>query len=162
MRLNDLKIPAGSRKVGKRVGRGPGSGLGKTSGRGNKGAKSRSGYTKKIGFSGGAMPILRRIPKRGMSKGSKQNMMRNLRTEYFVLKTSFFNRFETGSVINEEYLLKNNVIRPSMIKKIKILSDGKLEKKIIFSDEFMFSGNAVKEIESKGGSFAVGEKDKKE
>jgi large subunit ribosomal protein L15 len=92
MRLNNLTVPKGSRKKVKRVGRGSSSGKGKTCGRGQNGAKSRTGYTQGRGFEGGQMPIQRKVPKRGMSKGSKQNMMRNIRIQYKLIKTSFFNR----------------------------------------------------------------------
>lgn len=151
MRLNDLQIPEGSRKKRKRIGRGSSSGHGKTSGRGHKGAKSRSGYKTKPGFEGGQMPIQRKVPKRGMSRGSKQNMMRHIKEEYVIFHTSFFNKFEDGTTISEELLLKEGIISPKDFSKIKILSDKKLEKKVNFTKEFKFSKSAEEEIKSKGG-----------
>lgn len=151
MRLNNLKVPTGSKKERKRIGRGTSSGSGKTSGKGQKGQKSRSGYKSKIGYEGGQMPIQRKVPKRGMSRGSKQNMMRHEKTEYVILNTSIFNRFDDNTEINEELLLKEGIINTKDFSLIKILSDGKLEKKLVFSKEFKFSKNAEKEIKEKAG-----------
>ncbi|MCD6578998.1 50S ribosomal protein L15 [bacterium] len=151
MRLNDLKVPKGSKKERKRIGRGTSSGSGKTSGKGHGGQKSRSGYKSKPGFEGGQMPIQRKVPKRGMSKGSKQNMMRHEKTEYVIFNTSYFNKFQENTVISEELLLKEGIIKPKDFSLIKVLSDGKLEKKLSFSKELHFSKSAEKEIQGKGG-----------
>jgi large subunit ribosomal protein L15 len=157
MRLNNLTVPKGSRKKVKRVGRGSSSGKGKTCGRGQNGAKSRTGYTQGRGFEGGQMPIQRKVPKRGMSKGSKQNMMRNIRIQYKLIKTSFFNRFDNGTKIDEKFLISNSIIKPMEINSVKILSDKKLEKKINFIYGFSFSENAIAEIESQGGTVTIKE-----
>ncbi len=155
MRLNDLRISENSRKKRKRIGRGTSSGHGKTAGRGHKGQKSRTGSKSKAGYEGGQMPIQRKVPKRGMSKGSKQNMMRNLKRDYVIMKVSFFNRFDEGTVISEELLLSKSLIKTSALKRIKILSDKKLEKKLEFTNEFAFSKNALKEVTDKGGNVQV-------
>ena len=155
MRLHDLRISENSRKKRKRIGRGTSSGYGKTAGRGHKGQLSRTGYKSKAGYEGGQMPIQRKVPKRGMSKGSKQNMMRNLKKDYVIMQVSFFNRFDEGTIISEELLLSKSFIKPSALKRIKILSDKKLEKKLEFTNEFAFSKNALKEITDKGGSVQV-------
>ncbi len=151
MRLNNLKVAKGSKKDRKRIGRGTSSGSGKTSGKGHGGQKSRSGYKSKIGFEGGQMPIQRKVPKRGMSRGSKQNMMRHEKTEHVIFHTSYFNSFDENTVISEEFLLKEGIITPKDFSLIKILSDGKLEKKLVFSKEISFSKSAEKEIQDKGG-----------
>ena len=91
MKLHELKPAAGSRKSPKRVGRGPGSGTGKTAGRGHKGQKSRSGYSKKPGFEGGQMPLHRRLPKRGFTN--------IFRTEYRIVNVDRLSAFEAGSVV---------------------------------------------------------------
>ena len=97
MRLHDIKPAPGARRPRKRLGRGPGSGSGKTSGRGEKGQKSRSGYSSKRGFEGGQMPLHRRLPKRGF--------VNIFRTTHRIVNVDSFNGFEAGSVIAPEQML---------------------------------------------------------
>ena len=151
MRLHNLKINKGSRKRKNRLGRGSSSGHGIRCGKGTKGQKKRSGYKKKPGFEGGQMSILRKAPKVGLSRGSKQNRMRHEKRDNRIFKTSFFNRFDEETTVSEEFLLQEGIIKPADFGNIKVLSDKKLEKKVEFSGEIKFSKNAVKEIEENGG-----------
>src|ERR1044071_1344177 len=96
MELNDLKPKKGSRHAKKRVGRGPGSGHGKTAGRGEKGQKSRSGYSRMLGFEGGQMPLVRRLPKRGFTNIFKK--------EYATVNVSELDRFDDGATVDEHAL----------------------------------------------------------
>ncbi len=140
MNLSDLRPPAGSRKKPKRVGRGPGSGHGVTSGRGEKGQKSRSGYSRRPGFEGGQMPLVRRVPKRGF--------VNIFRTEYVTLNVARFNELE-GDEFTPESLLASRVIsKPG--DGLKILGDGELSRKITISAH-RFSKSAKEKIEAAGG-----------
>ena len=152
MRLHNLKINKGSKKRKRRLGRGSSSGHGIRCGKGTKGQKKRSGYKKKPGFEGGQMSILRKAPKVGMSRGTKQNRMRHEKTVYKTFNTSFFNRFDEETTVSEEFLLQEGFIKPADFGKIKVLSDKKLEKKVDFSGEIKFSASAKKEVEEKGGT----------
>jgi len=118
--LNNLSPNKGARKAKKRVGRGPGSGLGKTAGRGHKGARSRSGYTAKPGFEGGQMPLHRRLPKRGFTNIFK--------TTYKIISLSDLDTFEDGATIDRQALLDAGLIteRDTIIK---ILANGEISKK---------------------------------
>jgi large subunit ribosomal protein L15 len=140
MNLSNLHPAAGSRKSRKRVGRGPGSGLGKTSGRGHKGQKAGSGYSRKRGFEGGQMPLHRRIPKRGFT-----NIFRKEYTEV--------NLDDLEKVKKEEINLKD-LVEARLIKReseaVKILGRGQLaSSKIIHAHKF--SQSAQKKIEEAGG-----------
>ncbi|MCI5148601.1 MAG: 50S ribosomal protein L15 [Candidatus Electrothrix sp. MAN1_4] len=119
--LNNLSPNKGARKAKKRVGRGPGSGLGKTAGRGHKGARSRSGYTAKPGFEGGQMPLHRRLPKRGFTN--------TFRTTYKIVSLSDLDRFEDGATVDRQALLDVGLIseRDTMIK---VLANGEISKKV--------------------------------
>jgi large subunit ribosomal protein L15 len=141
MKLHDLKPAAGARKKPKRVGRGPGSTLGKTSGRGDKGQKSRSGYSAKLGFEGGQMPLHRRIPKRGFT-----NVFRK---EYRAVNVNRLNGFESGSVVDVEALEKAGVLKKGTTP-VKILGNGDLNVALTVRAQ-KFSESAAKKIEAAGG-----------
>ncbi|MCI5212768.1 MAG: 50S ribosomal protein L15, partial [Candidatus Electrothrix sp. ATG2] len=119
--LNNLSPNKGARKAKKRVGRGPGSGLGKTAGRGHKGARSRSGYSSKPGFEGGQMPLHRRLPKRGFTNTFK--------TTYKIISLSDLERFEDGATVDRQALLDAGLVseRDTMIK---VLANGEISKKV--------------------------------
>jgi large subunit ribosomal protein L15 len=145
MELSNLKPKKGSRHAKKRVGRGPGSGHGKTSSRGEKGQKSRSGFSRKLGFEGGQMPLQRRLPKRGFTN--------IFRTSYAVLNLSDLEeRFETGATVDRDALKAAGLVRGA--RKIKVLGDGDLTKKLtVHADKF--SKSAREKIEAAGGSCQV-------
>src|SRR5512132_4307660 len=120
--LNSLRPAKGSTHKKKRVGRGPGSGLGKTAGRGEKGQKSRSGYSRKIGFEGGQMPLHRRLPKRGFTNIFKR--------EFAIVNTSDLERlFDDGATIDELAMREARLIK-GRHEGIKVLGDGKVSKKL--------------------------------
>lgn len=141
MYLNSIKSAAGSKKNKLRVGRGMGSGIGKTCGRGHKGQKSRAGGFHKVGFEGGQMPIQRRLPKRGFSTIKELNICE--------LKLSGINDF-SDQEINLQLLKKLKVIS-NKVKKVKILNSGTLDKKIQIKG-ILVTNSAKKTIESHGGS----------
>lgn len=141
MELSNLKPKKGSRRPRKRVGRGPGSGHGKTSGRGEKGQKSRSGYSRMLGFEGGQMPLHRRLPKRGFTNIFKK--------EYAVLNLSDLERFEAGTTVDESALRKAGVVK-GRFAGIKVLGDGEITKKLTVHAH-KFSKTAKERIEAAGG-----------
>ena len=142
MFLHELRSPKGSRKRKYPVGRGQGSGHGKTSGRGTKGQMSRAGRAVLHGLEGGQMPLHRRIPH---LKGFK-----NTRKEEFnLINVSQLEKFEEGSVIDYEALYKMGMLMKTNAK-VKILGDGELNKKYIVKADY-FSKNAVLKIEKAGG-----------
>ncbi len=142
--LSNLSPSPGSRKPKKRLGRGHGTGHGKTSGRGHKGYKARSGSGIKPGFEGGQMPIQRRLPKRGFN-----NIFRN---EYAIVNVRDLNKMRSGSKVTRESLLKHGLIKASDTK-VKILGDGELTKKFTVTVDKV-SKSAQQKIESAGGSVA--------
>ena len=142
MELNNLKPRKGARHAKKRVGRGPGSGHGKTSSRGEKGQKSRSGFSRSLGFEGGQMPLDRRLPKRGFT-----NIFKN---EHAVLNVSDLERFYNGMTVDELALRKAGLVKGKN-DGIKILGDGKLSKKLTVHAT-KFSVAARKQIEAAGGT----------
>src|SRR5215218_10081392 len=144
--LNNLKPAAGSTHKKKRVGRGPGSGLGKTAGRGNKGQKSRSGYSMKIGFEGGQMPLQRRLPKLGFTNIFKKQWIE-------VTLATLNERFEAGDEITPETLHSRGVIAKGK-RDIVVLGTGELTKKLIISAH-RFTKGARKKIEDAGGTINV-------
>lgn len=145
MKLHELRPAAGSKQSAKRVGRGSGSGLGKTSGKGQKGQKSRSGGGVRPGFEGGQMPLYRRLPKRGFT-----NIFAK---EYVEVNVSRLNIFEDGTEVTPEVLKANGVI--SKIKDgVKIMGNGELEKKLVIKAT-KFTKGAVEKIESMGGKVEV-------
>jgi large subunit ribosomal protein L15 len=145
--LNKLKAPAGSTHKKKRVGRGPGSGLGKTAGRGNKGQKSRSGYSMKRGFEGGQMPLHRRLPKRGFTNTFKRQWAE-------VNIADLEKVFETGASVTPEALVEHGLVRKSMQKSVVILGQGELKKTLTVSAH-RFSASAKQKIEAAGGKAIV-------
>ena len=145
MRQNELKPAAGSRKNRKRVGRGPGSGLGKTSGRGEKGQKSRSGFSHKRGFEGGQMPLHRRIPKRGF--------VNIFRKEYLTVNVERLNRFEAGAVVTPESLRDAGLLHKGSLD-VKVLGNGDL-KVALTVRAHKFTGAAARKIEESGGKAEV-------
>ncbi|WP_430789249.1 50S ribosomal protein L15 [Virgibacillus flavescens] len=145
MKLHEMKAAEGSRKERNRVGRGMSSGNGKTSGRGHKGQKSRSGGGTRPGFEGGQMPLFQRLPKRGFT-----NIHRK---EFAVVNLETLNRFEDGTEITPELLLEEGVV--SKLKAgIKVLGNGAVEKKFTVKAH-KFSASAKKAIEAAGGQTEV-------
>ncbi|HUP43896.1 MAG TPA: 50S ribosomal protein L15 [Thermoanaerobaculia bacterium] len=142
MELNNLKPKKGARKTRKRVGRGPGSGHGKTAGRGEKGQKSRSGFSRQLGFEGGQMPLHRRLPKRGFTNIFKK--------EYAVVNVSELDRFDNGATVDEASLREAGLVKGKK-DGIKILGHGKLSKKLTVQAT-KFSESARKHIEAAGGT----------
>ena len=142
MKLHDLSPAKGSRRPRKRIGRGPGSGLGKTAGRGHKGQRSRSGFSQRRGFEGGQMPLVRRVPKRGFT-----NIFRR---EYAVVNVRDLAGLE--GEITPETLLENGLVRRG--KPVKVLADGEL-KKALTVKAHKFSAAARAKIESAGGKCEV-------
>lgn len=145
--LNNIKAPVGATHKKKRVGRGPGSGLGKTAGRGNKGQKSRSGYSSKRGFEGGQMPLHRRLPKRGFTNIFKREWAE-------VNLADLEKLFDNGATVAPEALVELGLVRKSMIKSVVVLGQGTLQKKLTVSAH-RFSGSAKSKIEAAGGSTQV-------
>jgi large subunit ribosomal protein L15 len=142
MDLSNLKPPKGATRNRKRVGRGPGSGQGKTAGRGNKGAQSRSGYHKKRGFEGGQMPLHRRVPKRGF-----HNLFR---VEYAVVNLDdLAARFAAGSVVTPEALRELRLVTRKL--PIKVLGRGDIGIRLTVKAH-KFSGKAAEKIAAAGGS----------
>ncbi len=141
MKLDDLKPVAGSNKNRKRVGRGDGSGHGKTSCRGHKGQGARSGGGTKPGFEGGQMPLQRRLPKRGFHNPS--------RIEMSVVNLERLEVFPSGSEVTPERLVQQGLVR-GKDKRIKILGDGSLSKSLIVKAHG-FSAKAKEKIEALGG-----------
>ena len=144
MKLNELKSAEGSRTVGKRVGRGYGSGLGKNSGTGSKGQKSRSGGGVRIGFEGGQSPIFRRSPKRGFSNYCAK--------EYVVVNLSDLEKMKVSKVTLES--LKEAGVVKSNLNTLKVLGRGTLTKKLTVVAN-KFSESAKKAIEDAGGKIEV-------
>ena len=146
MKLYNMYPASGSRKEKKRVGRGAGSGLGKTSGRGEKGQKARSGGGVKPWFEGGQLPLYRRLPKRGFTNAL-------FKTEYAVINLSDLNKFEDGAVITPELLKEMGLVKKEL-SGIKVLGKGKLEKKLVVKAH-KFSNVAKEQIEKLGGKIEV-------
>ena len=144
MKLHELSTNQ-SRKSRKRVGRGPGSGLGKTAGRGQKGQKARSGGGVRLGFEGGQTTLARRLPKRGFTNFNRK--------EYAVIKVKDLNRFEDGTHVTPE-LLKSEGILKKQLAGVKILGEGTLEKKLHVTAA-KFSKSAEEAIVKAGGTVEV-------
>jgi large subunit ribosomal protein L15 len=142
MELNNLKPKKGARHAKKRIGRGPGSGHGKTAGRGEKGQKSRSGFSRQPGFEGGQMPLHRRLPKRGFTNIFKK--------EYAVVNLADLERFDNGATVDEAALRQAGLVK-GRNDGIKVLGKGKLSKKLTVSAT-KFSETAKKSIEAAGGT----------
>ena len=145
MKLHELeKSP--ETKSRKRVGRGPGSGMGKTSTRGQKGQKSRSGASIPVWFQGGQSPLYRRLPKRGFNNA-------RFKTEYAVINLDDLNRFNDGDVITPELLKEKGIVKKQLAG-IKVLAFGELTKKVTVKAH-RFSSKAVTKIENAGGTVDV-------
>lgn len=145
MKLHELQPAIGSTTAPKRLGRGVGSQLGKTSGKGHKGAKARSGGGKRPGFEGGQMPLTRRIPKRGFT-----NIFGK---EYAIVNVSALNAFEDGAVVNTAALLEKGLIKKEL-DGVKILGGGELQKKLTVSVDKV-TDSAKEKIEAIGGKVEV-------
>ena len=145
MKLDSLKPSKGSIKNKKRIGRGPGSGLGKTSGRGHKGAGQRSGNKRRAWFEGGQMPLARRLPRRGFTNIFKEEIQ--------IVKISDLNRIEKNSEIDPVVLQENGMIRSSL-KPVKILGEGDIDKKLNVTAS-AFSASAKNKIEKAGGTATI-------
>jgi large subunit ribosomal protein L15 len=142
MKLSDLRPKKGAVRNKKRVGCGPGSGHGKTSTRGHKGNKSRSGYRRKRGFEGGQMPITRRIPKRGFVNIFKK--------KYEIVNLSALNRFEPNTEVTPELLKEKGIIKGKL--RVKILSEGEIKVPLIVKAH-SFSKKATQKIIAAKGHF---------
>ena len=142
MGLHNLKPAKGSVRNRKRVGRGPGSGLGKTSGRGEKGQKSRSGFSRKPGFEGGQMPLHRRIPKRGFTNAP-------FRKEFACVNLGRLEVFEAGTIVTPDLLVQHGILK-QLRDGLKVLADGQLTKALTVHAH-RFSGKAQERIAALGG-----------
>lgn len=145
MKIHELGPAEGAKTNVKRVGRGIGSGLGKTSGKGHKGQKARSGGTIRRGFEGGQTPLMRRLPKRGFN-----NIFAK---EYATINVSDIERFEDGTTVNIALLLNEGIIRKEL-DGLKVLGNGNLTKKLTV-EATKFSASAIKKIEAAGGKTEV-------
>jgi large subunit ribosomal protein L15 len=142
--LETLRPPRGSRHRKVRVGRGMGSKLGKTSGAGNKGQKSRRGYSRRRGFEGGQMPLHRRIPKRGFNNP--------FGSAFAIINLEELNAFPAGETVTPELLRAHGFVRTQ--QQIKVLGDGELKTKLAIRAH-AFSASAKEKITKAGGSFEV-------
>jgi large subunit ribosomal protein L15 len=145
MRLHELQPASGAKSAPKRVGRGIGSGLGKTSAKGHKGQKARSGGGKGPAFEGGQTPLQRRLPKRGFYN--------KFRHEWIEVALEKLNRFEDGTEVDPQLMLEAGVIRKTG-NGVKVLGNGDLEKKLVIKSN-SFSKSAIEKIEKAGGKAEV-------
>lgn len=145
MKLHELKPAEGSRKTRNRVGRGTGSGNGKTSGKGHKGQNARSGGGVRPGFEGGQTPLFRRLPKRGFTNINRK--------DFAIVSLDKLNLFDEGTEVTTELLLEAGVISKAK-SGVKVLGNGKLEKKLTVKAN-KFSASAKEAIEAAGGSAEV-------
>lgn len=145
MNLHTLTPSAGSRPSRNRVGRGQGSGNGKTAGRGQKGQKARSGGRVRLGFEGGQQPLFRRLPKRGFTNINRK--------DYAVVNLDVLNQFEDGTTVTPELLKESGIVK-NQLSGIKVLGDGQLEKKLTVKAA-KFSKSAEEAITAAGGSIEV-------
>jgi large subunit ribosomal protein L15 len=146
MDLHSLKNTPGAKHSRKRVGRGPGSGLGKTSGKGHKGQMAREGHKHKFGFEGGQMPIIRRIPKRGFTNSLKES--------YVAVNVADLARFTTGDAVTPDSMREKGLGKGVSGSRIKVLGNGELLLKLIVSAH-AFSASARNKIEAAGGRCEV-------
>ena len=147
MMIHEITEKVGKYKARKRIGRGHGSGSGKTSGRGHKGAKSRSGYSRRPAFEGGQMQYFRRIPKRGFSNA-------DFKTVYHIVNLAILNtRFEAGATVDATTLVEAGLIR-NFKNPVKILGQGEIEQAFSVTAH-KFSNSAQTKIEAAGGSVSL-------
>lgn len=146
MNLHTLKPRPGSKHRTKRLGQGESSGKGKTSGKGHKGQKARSGGSIRLGFEGGQMPLIRRLPKRGFNNAA-------FKTKYAVVNLRDLNNFDDGSTVDEKSLLAAKLIRGNY-DGVKILGTGEVTKKLSITAD-KISTSAREKIEKAGGSVSV-------
>ena len=145
MKLHEIKPAVGSTTAPKRLGRGIGSGLGKTSGKGHKGAKARSGGGKRPGFEGGQLPLVRRLPKYGFTNISRK--------EYVAINVGRLEVFEDGMTVGPVELIEEGIIK-KIEDGIKIMGDGELTKKLTVQ-AMKFTATAKEKIEAAGGKCEV-------
>ena len=145
MKLHELHPAEGSTTAAKRLGRGVGSGLGKTSGKGHKGAKARSGGGKRPGFEGGQMPLYRRVPKKGFTN--------IFGTDYATVNVAHLNVFEDGAVVDAQALIDAGLIRKAQ-DGLKVLGNGELTKKLTVKAA-KYTASAKEKIEAVGGTAEV-------
>ena len=145
MKLHDLKPAEGATSARKRLGRGIGSGLGKTSGKGHKGAKARSGGGKRPGFEGGQMPLTMRLPKRGFTN--------KWRVEYATVNVNRLNIFEDDEVVSPVELIQAGILK-NVQDGVKILGNGEITKKLTVQAN-KFTATAKEKIEAAGGKVEV-------
>ncbi|MGN0615768.1 50S ribosomal protein L15 [Ruminococcus flavefaciens] len=145
MKIHELTPALDSNKAVKRIGRGHGSGNGKTAGKGHKGQKARSGGGVRIGFEGGQMPLARRIPKRGFNN--------IFATKYAIVNVSDLNKFKDGTVVDTELLVASDLVK-KVYDGVKILGNGELTAKLTVKAA-KFSQSAVEKIEKAGGKTEV-------
>ena len=147
MKLHQIAPAPNSTPKAKRLGRGIGSGLGKTSGKGTKGQNSRSGGGVRLGFEGGQMPLIRKLPRRGFNN-------KNFDKVYNVVNVDMLNKLEDGSVVTVELLKEKNIISKVAPYGLKVLGNGKLEKKLTVKAS-KFSETAIQKITKAGGQAEV-------
>ena len=145
MKLHELQPAVGSTTAPKRLGRGVGSGLGKTSGKGHKGAKARSGGGKRPGFEGGQMPLYRRVPKKGFTN--------IFGTDYAIVNVESLNVFEDGATVDAKALIDAGIIKKTL-GGVKIMGNGELQKKLEVKAA-KFTASAKEKIEALGGKAEV-------
>jgi len=145
MKIQDIGRPKGANRPPKRVGRGSGSGHGKTSGRGSKGAKARKGASLRIGFEGGQMPLMRRVPKRGFTSVAKK--------VYQLVRVESLNHFRKDSSVDKQAMKEAGFIKKAALP-VKILGDGKISKPLSVRAD-AFSESAKKKIIAAGGKAEI-------
>lgn len=146
MRLHELEKNPGAKQEKRRVGRGPGSGLGKTCGKGHKGQNARSGGGVRATFEGGQLPLYRRLPKRGFTNAK-------FKVEYAVINLSDLNRFEDGTTVTPALLKETGLVKKQLAG-IKVLGNGELEKKLTIQAN-KFTASAIEKIEKSGSKAEV-------
>ncbi|MDL2287254.1 50S ribosomal protein L15 [Eubacteriales bacterium OttesenSCG-928-G02] len=145
MKLHELSPAPGSSKPNYRKGRGPGSGNGKTAGRGHKGQKARSGGGVRPGFEGGQNPVYRKLPKRGFTN--------HFAKEYTIINLNKLEALENGTVVDINYLISNGIVKKEL-DGLKVLGNGELTKKLTVKAK-IFSASAKEKIEAAGGTTEV-------
>ena len=144
MNIQSLKPAENSRFSQKRLGRGIGSGLGKTSGKGHKGQNARSGGGVRVGFEGGQMPLIRKLPRRGFNNA-------NFKKQYSIVNLAVLNKFDENAVVDSNALIEKGILSKIEEYGVKILGNGKLEKALTIKAN-KFSESAVKKIKKAGGT----------